>query len=563
MKTRPLSLLDTNDSSNISCDIKGEYDRKENNELNPNITNSSSPDLNLYLSSSELSNNSDDDIEIIGEYIVNSERPVSHKRRRTSDVKFKTPPNYYGRVEANANSQLSHNSSAQSEQSINIFENSSLEEGRNGSKQSSETICFCSNLNEKIQNLIMKTTSLQHQLNGISPSDYNNTQRNPHINSEKDLTTLQDALNSLSFALKFTLRQAETQINSNRNTTHNALNLKPNTTPPFSSNARRMTIEKKQKNTRALYQNWEAISSFPKPLTKVGGKYTKETESMVGKGPGQIIKTSKKALIKGPDVEIKYCLCEKGTLPVTKDMIGCDFCGMWYHPSCIGLNIDDIDEIVKTRWMCPLCDELCDGMFKRANIRTNPNKRKLSCQKMEANGLSYLDENRNSSCFAEQSPKRKKVGQNFERLEIEQSFSLSSGKISNIFSRKLMKKRRKKLKEINHNGAVNYDSNEMTFKSTQYKNARVKTENRSRSKSDKWIVRKKYQSCSENSRFLETSSCLDLMEKRICRKSGSSNAQICNEKWYKKKTKNKKSKRNVKDEFIYKQTLLIKDTKSS
>ena len=182
-------------------------------------------------------------------------------------------------------------------------------------KHSSETICFCSNLNEKLQNLIMKTTSLQHQLNGICPSDCNNTQRNPHINSEKDLRTLQDALKSLSFSLKVTLRQAKTQINSNRNTTRNALNLNPTTTPPFPSNERRMNVEKKQKDTRALYQKWEAISSFPKPLTKDGDKYTRESESIVGKGPDEIIKTSKKVLIKGPDGETKYCLCEKGTLP--------------------------------------------------------------------------------------------------------------------------------------------------------------------------------------------------------------------------------------------------------
>ena len=562
MNTHPSTLIDKKDSTDMSYDMKCEYDRKENNELNLNTPDSSSPDLNLYLSSSEQSNKSDDDIEIIGEYIVNSGRGISHKTKRTRpNVDLKKPANHYTAVAANTNSQLSYSSNTQTEQNTNILKESSLEEERNTSKHSSETICFCSNFNEKIKNLIMKTTSLQTQLNRMCSSDYNNTQQSSHINSEKDLMTLQEALNSLSFALKITMRQAKLQKNLNRNTKFNAIKVTPTFKSPLNLNEDRIT---EQECSRASFKNRNDISPFSMSLTKVGDEFTTKNKNKEEKEPDQIIKSSKKVLIKGPDGERKYCLCENGTLPVTKDMIGCDFCEMWYHPSCIGLKKDDIDKIIKTRWMCPLCDQLCDGMFvKQPDLKSTPNKRKLKLPNTEINDPSDLDQNRNSSTFTEQSPKRKKMGPNLEMLEIEQSFNLSTVRKSSKLSKKLLKKSMKKLKEFNQTDDDDQDYNEITSKSNQCVNDCVRTKHKNMSKPDKWIVRKKYLSLPEKSRIYETNSSFGLMNGGICRKSDSRKTHICKEKWYKKKVKNKDSKQNFKGEFIYKQTLLINDTKSS
>jgi hypothetical protein len=50
-----------------------------------------------------------------------------------------------------------------------------------------------------------------------------------------------------------------------------------------------------------------------------------------------------------------YCYCQK---PESIDMIGCDFCTEWFHPTCISLDEKEIDEITNTSaWMCPECIE--------------------------------------------------------------------------------------------------------------------------------------------------------------------------------------------------------------
>jgi hypothetical protein len=149
-----------------------------------------------------------------------------------------------------------------------------------------------------------------------------------------------------------------------------------------------------------------------------------------------------------------------------------------------------------------------------------------------------------------------------EMLEIEQSFNLSTGKNSSL-KLNLKKVNKVEHKDFNQTDDNDHDSNEIPSISNQYIKGRVRTKHINMSKPDKWIVRKKYQSRRDNSRIYETNSSLGLMDGGICRKSDSRKTQICKEKWYKKKVKNRNSKQNFKGEFIYKQTLLINGTKAS
>merc|ERR1711962_265325 len=50
-----------------------------------------------------------------------------------------------------------------------------------------------------------------------------------------------------------------------------------------------------------------------------------------------------------------YCFCDK---PETMEMIGCDYCDMWYHPECLGLDDEQTLKLTEsTTWMCPECME--------------------------------------------------------------------------------------------------------------------------------------------------------------------------------------------------------------
>jgi len=61
-----------------------------------------------------------------------------------------------------------------------------------------------------------------------------------------------------------------------------------------------------------------------------------------------------------------YCICkqkdEEGVL-----WISCDTCKGWYHPTCVGLKNDDVDEDEENSWTCPLCAE--NDSFSHINGR--------------------------------------------------------------------------------------------------------------------------------------------------------------------------------------------------
>ena len=58
-----------------------------------------------------------------------------------------------------------------------------------------------------------------------------------------------------------------------------------------------------------------------------------------------------------------YCYCQK---PTSKDLIGCDHCPQWYHPSCLDLSPASVDIILGLpSWRCPECQRAIERREKR------------------------------------------------------------------------------------------------------------------------------------------------------------------------------------------------------
>lgn len=57
-----------------------------------------------------------------------------------------------------------------------------------------------------------------------------------------------------------------------------------------------------------------------------------------------------------PDDVPVFCLCE---MPYNPDrvMIACDKCDEWFHPECLGLSKEEVDEVVRSSqpFVCPQC----------------------------------------------------------------------------------------------------------------------------------------------------------------------------------------------------------------
>jgi len=51
-----------------------------------------------------------------------------------------------------------------------------------------------------------------------------------------------------------------------------------------------------------------------------------------------------------------YCYCRK---PSSKDLIGCDYCPQWYHPTCLQLSDESLQIILNLpSWRCPECEKI-------------------------------------------------------------------------------------------------------------------------------------------------------------------------------------------------------------
>ena len=60
-----------------------------------------------------------------------------------------------------------------------------------------------------------------------------------------------------------------------------------------------------------------------------------------------------------------YCYCRK---PSSKDLIGCDFCPQWYHPTCLNLSDESVKIILSLpTWRCPECEKIIQKTKNKHN----------------------------------------------------------------------------------------------------------------------------------------------------------------------------------------------------
>eukprot|EP00092_Neocalanus_flemingeri_P022285 GFUD01024165.1.p1 GENE.GFUD01024165.1~~GFUD01024165.1.p1 ORF type:complete len:919 (-),score=261.07 GFUD01024165.1:38-2794(-) len=56
--------------------------------------------------------------------------------------------------------------------------------------------------------------------------------------------------------------------------------------------------------------------------------------------------------------QILYCYCRS---PISKNLIGCDFCPEWFHPKCLGLSKYELKMVLSlSNWKCPECIKTTD-----------------------------------------------------------------------------------------------------------------------------------------------------------------------------------------------------------
>ena len=237
---------------------------------------------------------------------------------------------------------------------------------------------------------------------------------------------------------------------------------------------------------------------------------------------------TKQVSIKGPAGSKKHCVCTDSLW--TPDMIGCDFCDMWYHPTCIGLTKDDATKAVGTKWFCPKCDRLCDGMFIK------------------------LPDN---SMVKNREGKKQKI----QRLEIEQSFDLIDCKNNKNFMNptenpRKTKKRTSELKKRHPKVNQRLHEREEIKKCCKGNNNRAAFSGKS--KKHKWIIRKKYYSFSDS----YTSSALVPLDRsdigKMSKKPNLRLSKVSKMSRYKTKASERNVKTNMEDSFVFSKTVPIK-----
>lgn len=95
----------------------------------------------------------------------------------------------------------------------------------------------------------------------------------------------------------------------------------------------------------------------------------KKKRSITYKQLNEDIKNIKRPPRRPKNIEISrqnYCICKNEASWNDTIMINCDYCGEWYHPSCISIDTEDIDKIEE--FCCFIC-------YERIGIRYDRNKR--------------------------------------------------------------------------------------------------------------------------------------------------------------------------------------------
>merc|ERR1719318_1115289 len=103
-----------------------------------------------------------------------------------------------------------------------------------------------------------------------------------------------------------------------------------------------------------------ALVSKRTPDKKVISKIVTKTRANLGDTEAPVVPTH--------PAQVLYCYCRS---PVSKNLIGCDFCPEWFHPKCLGLSKYELKMVLSlSNWKCPECIKNTDGERKSLKSRT-------------------------------------------------------------------------------------------------------------------------------------------------------------------------------------------------
>merc|ERR1711936_260487 len=67
-----------------------------------------------------------------------------------------------------------------------------------------------------------------------------------------------------------------------------------------------------------------------------------------------------------------FCYCRS---PSSKDLIGCDYCPEWFHPTCLGLSKYELRMVLSlSNWKCPECIKKANGVKKAVKDRIDASR---------------------------------------------------------------------------------------------------------------------------------------------------------------------------------------------
>jgi len=90
-------------------------------------------------------------------------------------------------------------------------------------------------------------------------------------------------------------------------------------------------------------------------LEKKSGRPTRQATVQDNDSNSNSIKISESNQSQVSADPMLYCYCRK---PSSKDLIGCDHCPQWYHPSCLQLSEESLQIILNLpSWRCPECEK--------------------------------------------------------------------------------------------------------------------------------------------------------------------------------------------------------------
>ena len=515
--------------------------------LSQKISESQPNKLSLFLSDSELSNKDRTENKIVEKDKFNAAMDSKKKDKEDITIVYTSTPQRSIR-ESNNQSNYSKKYSKNNSMMENVATENQV------TKESVKN--YSLDFDEKIRSLILKTKQVKRKLKILTSTVNCPTPEKHYKRTETYVRPLREALFRLSFSLKSVLKERSLQTEvkicdksvndefSKPTQKQNPIEIECVNTTGSEGEVLCMNPEDEVFTHQFLGRNITDLSCH----TDIKNVKTHKRKKCA---------STQKCTV-NVDKARKNCFCDDDENPLSSNKIGCDFCQMWYHPHCVGLeDSNDIDKATNKRWFCPRCDKMCEGMFvtltkcRTGKIQQEKNRSMTSGESNQSsknsNIMELFDENKNLNFLKKtRKLKRRRKKSDVQMLEIEQSFDLECNHKSSDSDIKIMEKKCK-----NHY-KKKFIPEENIFKQSCQIEGFITPDYQNSSKPDRWLIRKKIDRIPE-----KEINRISLTKYQIEKKSRKQLSQSCQIKIRKLSTKNNQSTKSM---FICKQTVKVKNT---